>query len=85
MTTNAPIERWRPAVAPSFVYLQVRCPTLSTILRLTLKGEAGAELVAGLVELLGIEGTANAEGETAVDLGVVGEGCDAEVVNLSLL
>jgi hypothetical protein len=32
--------------------------------RLTLKGEAGAELVAGLVQLLGIERTANAEGQT---------------------
>lgn len=52
--------------------------------RLTLEGEAGAELVAGLVELLGIERATNAEGQTRVDLGVVGEGRDAEVVDLGL-
>ena len=52
--------------------------------RLTLEGEAGAELVAGLVQLLGIKGAANAEGQTAVDLGVVGEGCNAKVVDLGL-
>jgi hypothetical protein len=40
--------------------------------------------VAGLVELLGIERTANAKGQTGVDLGVVGEGRNAEVVDLSL-
>jgi hypothetical protein len=51
---------------------------------LTLESEAGAELVAGLVKLLGIKGAANAEGKTAVDLGVVGEGCNAEVVDLGL-
>ena len=54
------------------------------IARLTLKGEAGAELVAGLVELLGIERATNAEGQTGVDLGVVGEGRNAEVVDLGL-
>jgi hypothetical protein len=53
-------------------------------LHLTLKGEAGAELVAGLVQLLGIKGAANAKGETAVDLGVVRERRNAEVVDLSL-
>jgi hypothetical protein len=53
--------------------------------RLTLKGEAGAELVAGLVQLLGIKGAANAKGQTAVHLGVVCEGCNAEVVDLGLL
>jgi len=54
------------------------------LLNLTLEGKAGAELVAGLVELLGIERAANAEGQTAVDLGVVGEGGNAEVVDLGL-
>ena len=54
------------------------------IIRLTLEGEASAELVAGLVELLGIERAANAEGQTAVDLGVVGEGSNTEVVDLGL-
>ena len=51
---------------------------------LTLEGEAGAELVAGLVQLLGIERATNTEGQTAVDLGVVGEGSNAEVVDLGL-
>lgn len=40
--------------------------------------------MAGLVQLLGIKGAANAKGQTAVDLGVVGEGCNAEVVDLGL-
>ena len=40
--------------------------------------------MAGLVELLGIERATNAEGQTAVDLGVVGEGSNAEVVDLGL-
>jgi hypothetical protein len=52
--------------------------------RLTLKGEARAKLVAGLVQLLGIERATNAKGQTAVDLGVVGEGSNAEVVDLGL-
>jgi hypothetical protein len=51
---------------------------------LTLEGEAGAELVARLVKFLRIEGAANAEGQAAVDLGVVGEGGDAAVVDLGL-
>lgn len=38
----------------------------------------------GLVELLGIERATNTEGQTAVDLGVVGEGSNAEVVDLGL-
>lgn len=54
------------------------------LLSLTLEGEAGAELVAGFVQLLGIKGTANTKGEAAVDLGVVGKGRDAEVVDLGL-
>ena len=40
--------------------------------------------MAGLVQLLGIERATNAEGQTAVDLGVVGEGSNAEVVDLGL-
>ena len=51
---------------------------------LTLESEAGAELVAGLVQLLGIERAANTESQTRVDLGVVGEGRNAEVVDLGL-
>ena len=37
-----------------------------------------------LVQLLGIERATNAKGQTAVDLGVVGEGGNAEVVDLGL-
>jgi hypothetical protein len=40
--------------------------------------------VAGLVELLGIERATNTESQTRVDLGVVGEGRNAEVVDLGL-
>lgn len=50
----------------------------------TLESEAGSELVAGLVQLLGIERAANTESQTGVDLGVVGEGRNAEVVDLGL-
>lgn len=52
--------------------------------RLTLEREAGADLVAGLVELLGVEGDADAEGEALIDLGVVREGEEAAVVDLGL-
>jgi hypothetical protein len=52
---------------------------------LSLEGEAGANFVASLVELLGIEGSTNAEGEALVDLGVVCEGEDATVVYLGLV
>jgi hypothetical protein len=40
--------------------------------------------VAGLVQLLGIERSANTERQTRVDLGVVGEGRNAGVVDLGL-
>jgi hypothetical protein len=52
--------------------------------RLALKDEAGANLVASLVQLLGIKGAANAKGQAAVDLGVVGEGRNTGVVELGL-
>lgn len=41
-------------------------------------------LVAGLVELLGVEGGTNTEGEALVDLGVVGKSSDTTVVDLGL-
>lgn len=65
-----------------FLYSAIHMRLL--IRRLTLKGEAGAELVAGLVQLLGIERAANTKGQAAVDLGVVGQGSNAEVVDLGL-
>lgn len=66
------------------MYSAFETSPLITSRRLTLEREAGADLVAGLVQLLGIERAANAEGQTAVDLGVVGEGSNAEVVDLGL-
>lgn len=40
--------------------------------------------MAGLVELLGVEGSADTEGEALVDLRVVGEGRNTAVVDLGL-
>lgn len=60
-------------------------PFLKKILHLTLEGERGADLVAGLVELGGVEGEAEAEGGAGVELGAVGEGSNAAVVDLDLL
>jgi hypothetical protein len=51
---------------------------------LTLKGQRSANLVAGLVELVGVEGQAEADGGAGVELGGVGEGRDAAVVDLGL-
>jgi hypothetical protein len=51
---------------------------------LTLEGEVGANLVATLIELLGIEGAANAKGEASIDLGVVGQGDETTVIDLEL-
>lgn len=53
--------------------------------RLTLEGEGSADLVAGLVELGGVEGETEAEGGAGVELGAVGEGGDTTVVDLDLL
>lgn len=56
----------------------------SRVDRLTLEDEAGTNLVAGFVELLGVKGGTDAQGHARVDLGVVGEGEDTGVVDLSL-
>lgn len=53
-------------------------------MHLTLEGERGADLVAGLVELGGVERKAEAEGGASVELGAVGEGSDTAVVDLGL-
>ena len=52
--------------------------------RLTLEGERGADLVASLVELGGVEGKTEAEGGAGVELGAVGKGGDTAVVDLDL-
>jgi len=51
---------------------------------LCFEGERGADLVGGLVELLGIEGGAEAEGDAGTKEDVVGDGCDTAVVDLEL-
>ena len=51
---------------------------------LTLEDEAGADLVASLVELVGVERETNTEGGASVELGVVGEGSNTTVVDLGL-
>jgi hypothetical protein len=51
---------------------------------LCFEDEGGADLVGGLVELLGIKGAADAEGDTGAEENVVGDGCDTTVVDLGL-
>ena len=51
---------------------------------LGLEGEAGADLVGGLVELLGIERGANSESNSLTEENVVGNGSDTTVVDLTL-
>ena len=51
---------------------------------LTLESQAGADLVAGLVQLLGVEGEAETDGGASVELGAVGESGDTAVVDLGL-
>lgn len=51
---------------------------------LTLEGEAGADLVGGLVEVLGIEGSSEAESDTWAEEDVVGKSSDTAVVDLGL-
>ena len=52
---------------------------------LRLEGEAGTDLVGGLVELLGVEGGAQAQGDAGAEEDVVGNGGDTAVVDLALL
>ena len=52
--------------------------------RSTLKGERGADLVARLVKLSGVEGEAKAKGRAGVEFCAVGESGDAAVVDLGL-
>ena len=52
--------------------------------RLAFKGQAGANLVAGLVELGSVEGEADTERGSGVEPGVVGKCRDTTVVDLGL-
>lgn len=51
---------------------------------LTLEGEAGTDLVGSLVEVLGVEGSAQAEGDTRAEEDVVSESGNTAVVDLGL-
>jgi hypothetical protein len=51
---------------------------------LTLEGEAGADLVGSLVELLGVEGTTETQGNALTEENVVGDSSDTAVVDLGL-
>jgi hypothetical protein len=52
--------------------------------RLSLEGEAGANLVGGLVKVLGIEGSTEAKGDTGAEKNVVSQSGDTTVVNIYL-
>jgi hypothetical protein len=51
---------------------------------LCLEGEGSTNLVGGLVELLGIEGGTETEGDTRAEENVVGNSSDTTVVDLDL-
>jgi len=55
------------------------------IIRLALEGEAGTNLVGSLVQVLGIEGSTQAEGDTWAEQDVVGKSSNAAVVDLDLI
>jgi hypothetical protein len=51
---------------------------------LSLEGEAGTDLVGGLVQVLGVEGSTETEGDARAEQDVVGQGGNTTVVDLSL-
>ena len=53
-------------------------------IHLSLEGEAGANLVGGLVQVLGIEGSTQAESDTGAEQDVVGQSGNTTVVDLGL-
>jgi hypothetical protein len=65
-------------------FLIYRTVHLIFFIHLTLEGKGGADLVAGLVELGGVEGETEAEGGASVELGAVGKSGDTAVVDLDL-
>jgi hypothetical protein len=54
------------------------------IKRLSLEGEAGADLVGSLVQVLGIKGSTEAEGNTRAEQDVVSQSGNTAVVDLGL-
>jgi hypothetical protein len=65
-------------------FLIYRTVHLIFFIHLTLECKGGANLVASLVELGGVEGETEAEGGASVELGAVGKGGDTAVVDLDL-
>lgn len=55
------------------------------IIRLGLEGEAGANLVGSLVQVLGIKGSTEAKGDTRAEENVVSQASNTAVVDLGLL
>lgn len=53
-------------------------------IRLGLEGEAGANLVGSLVQVLGIKGSTEAEGDTRAEEDVVSQAGNTAVVDLGL-
>lgn len=53
-------------------------------LHLTLEGEGSADLVGGLVQVLGVERGPQTQSHTSSELDVVGQGGDTTVVDLGL-
>src|SRR5664279_3154226 len=66
------------------IVLFALCPVIPSTRTLCLEGERAANLVGGLVELLGIEGCANAESDTGAEENVVCNGSNTTVVDLDL-
>jgi hypothetical protein len=52
--------------------------------RLSLEGEAGADLVGSLVQVLGIKGGTEAEGDTRAEENVVSQSGNTTVIDLGL-
>jgi hypothetical protein len=76
---------------PSGLAYSKLCPPPSTLpvvarcMHLSLKGKGSADLVGSLAEILRVKGGAEAEGDARAELDIVGERCDAAVVDLGLL
>lgn len=80
-------EWQRPKKLPRVLHtsLQIFVTAMAHLCSLRLEDEVGADLVRGLVELLGIERGTEAKSEARVDLGVVRDSGDTAVVDLALL
>ena len=64
--------------------LSYSVPRGNSLYTLCFENEGGTDFVGGLVELLGIKGAADAEGDTGAEENVVGNGSNTTVVDLDL-